>query len=142
MPARVRPGTGNATWVLMLAMALWLASTLGFMHRVVHAPGARALVATVAVAGVIATDPAATGPKTGAAAHAHVRVGWATLFGHQGGTDDCRLYDQLGGTCAIPSLPLVVLPIAMPMARFHYFLGEAVARWVTLFDARGPPLTR
>ena len=65
MPARVRPGTGNATWVLMLAMALWLASTLGFMHRVVHAPGARALVATVAVAGVIATDPAATGPVWG-----------------------------------------------------------------------------
>ena len=27
-------------------------------------------------------------------------------------------------------------------ASFHFFLGEALARWVALFNARGPPATR
>jgi hypothetical protein len=96
----------NTGLVIVLALALWLASTLGLMHRVVHGGAGHAA-------------PAACGLDA-----------------------DCRLYDQLAGGAAALSVPLVVLPIALPMARLHYFLGEALARWVTLFDARGPPVTR
>lgn len=119
--------------VLALALVLWIASTLGFMHRVVHAPGARPAVLNPVSTSSLADsfDP-----------HVHVRYGVAALFGHHGSEDDCRLYDQLAGGFATLSVPPVVLPIALPMARFHFFLGEAIARWVALFDARGPPATR
>jgi hypothetical protein len=52
------------------------------------------------------------------------------------------LYDQLSGGHALPGLPPLLLPISLPTASFHFFLGEALARWVALFDARGPPATR
>jgi hypothetical protein len=119
--------------VLALAMALWIASTLGFMHRVVHAPGVR-----TAVPSPVSAPSRADSPDP----HVHARVGVAALFGHHGSEDDCRLYDQLSGGFATLSVPSLVLPIALPMARFHFFLGEAIARWVALFDARGPPATR
>ena len=120
--------------LIALAVAVWLASTLGLMHGVVHIhmPGAPvpALAQTQA-------RPVALGAST---APAHERHGLLALFGVHADAD-CRLYDQLAGGAAALSVPLVVLPIALPMARFHYFLGEALARWVSLFDARGPPLT-
>ena len=36
----------------------------------------------------------------------------------------------------------LVLPLVLPTAAFHFFEGEVLARWVALFDARGPPLPR
>jgi hypothetical protein len=39
-------------------------------------------------------------------------------------------------------VPLVVLPVLLPIGHFRYLQGEAIARWVALFDARGPPSTR
>ncbi|MGJ7484396.1 hypothetical protein ACSFA2_04005 [Variovorax sp. LT2P21] len=126
----VRPAVYRTPLLIALAVALWLASTLGLMHRVVHLP---------------ATPAAAyqhTAPVVSAASsHGHDHRGLLALFGVHADAD-CRLYDQLAGGAAALSVPLVVLPIALPMARFHYFLGEALARWVSLFDARGPPLTR
>lgn len=137
-PARARPGAGGIAWVLALAVALWIASTLGFMHRVVHAPEVQPAAAlTAAASNASPSDAHAAG-----AAHGRAHGGVAALFGHRGGTDDCRLYDQLAGGFVVPSIAFVVLPIALPMARFHFFLGEAIARWVSLFDARGPPATR
>jgi hypothetical protein len=127
-----RASVGNAALVLALAMALWVASTLGFMHRVVHTPGSRAVASSVASSNSVAPMPAI----------ARVRSGVAALFGPHDKEDDCRLYDQLAGGFAMLSVPTLALPIAMPMARFHFFLGEAIARWVALFDARGPPVTR
>lgn len=127
-----RASVGNAALVLALAMALWVASTLGFLHRVVHAPGLRSTA--IAIASVDAVAPLA--------AHGRDRGGLAALFGPHDKEDDCRLYDQLAGGFAMLSVPPVVLPIALPMAQFHFFLGEAIARWVALFDARGPPVTR
>lgn len=119
--------------LIALAVSLWLASTLGLMHGVlhIHVPGAP--VSALAQAQPVALDAST--------AQAHARHGLLALFGVHADAD-CRLYDQLAGGAAAPSVPLVVLPIALPMARFHYFLGEALARWVSLFDARGPPLTR
>lgn len=120
----------NASLVIALAVALWLASTLGLMHRVLH-PGAGNAPASAAVA------------QAHGVGHAHKvgHGGLLALFGEHVDAD-CRLYDQAAGGAAALSIPLVVLPIVLPMARFHFFLGEAIARWVTLFDARGPPLTR
>lgn len=119
--------------LIALAVSLWLASTLGLMHGVlhIHVPGA-------SVPALAQAQPVALDASTAQASERH---GLLALFGVHADAD-CRLYDQLAGGAAAPSVPLVVLPIALPMARFHYFLGEALARWVSLFDARGPPLTR
>ena len=131
---RSRPAVYRTPLLIALAVALWLASTLGLMHRVVHLPGgspAAQLQQAAPVASVASV----------ASAQAHDHRGLLALFGVHADAD-CRLYDQLAGGAAALSVPLVVLPIALPMARFHYFLGEALARWISLFDARGPPLTR
>ncbi|MGJ7543414.1 hypothetical protein [Variovorax sp. LT1R16] len=126
----LRHSRGNASLLIALAVALWLASTLGLMHRVLH-PGASNAPASVAVA------------QAHGMGHVHKveQGGLLALFGEHVDAD-CRLYDQLAGGAAALSVPLVVLPIALPMARFHYFLGEALVRWVTFFDARGPPVNR
>jgi hypothetical protein len=39
-------------------------------------------------------------------------------------------------------VPTLALPVLLPSATFAYLQGEAIARWVALFDARGPPSTR
>ena len=120
----------RAPLLIAVAVAVWLASTLGLMHRVLHLPTATAVVHRHVPPAASAASP-----------QGHDHRGLLALFGVHADAD-CRLYDQLAGGAAALSVPLVVLPIALPMARFHYFLGEALARWVSLFDARGPPLTR
>lgn len=129
-----RTAVYRAPLLIALAVSLWLASTLGLMHRVVHQPTMPAM-AHLHDAPVLSVAPS---PSID---HGHDHGGLLALFGVHADAD-CRLYDQLAGGAAALSVPLVVLPIALPMARFHYFLGEALARWVSLFDARGPPLTR
>jgi hypothetical protein len=129
--SRRRSRACGTAFVVLLAMALWLASTLGLVHRVVHAPTgwSPAGGAVVVVVGKASGALEAAGPTA--------------LFGdHQGGSGDCRLYDQLAAGAAAPSVPFVMLPVVLPTARFHYFLGEALLRWVVLFDARGPPANR
>ncbi len=123
--------------VCALALAVWFASTLAFVHRSLHLHQYAASVSAVsAVSASSAVDVSAV-----SAPHKSHGSGLEALFGSH--TDaDCRLYDQLANGSAAPSVPLLVLPIAMPMAQFHYFLGEAIARWVVLFDARGPPASR
>lgn len=121
-------------------MAVWFASTLGLMHRVLHSPTNWNPAATTSVVGAV--EPARVSVSIAAkASGSRAATGLLALFGAHG-SDDCRLYDQLAAGAAALSVPFVVLPIALPMARFHYFLGEALLRWVVLFDARGPPATR
>jgi len=108
----------------VLAVALWFAGTLGLMHRSLHVPGL--------------PDAAAQAPQI---VHKHAGHHLASLFGDH--TDaECRLYDQLAHGSAAPGVPLVVLPMLLPSATFAFLQGEALARWVALFDARGPPSTR
>lgn len=121
-----------------LLFAVWLASTLGLVHATLHVPGdhARALAevrATLAVAAV---------PQAQARDAAPPRHGWINaLFGDR--TDaQCRLYDQLAHGASAPGVPLVVLPMLLPAATFAFLEGEAIARWVSLFEARGPPSIR
>ncbi|MET0311546.1 MAG: hypothetical protein ABW051_05805 [Burkholderiaceae bacterium] len=112
-----------------LLFAFLAMQTLGFMHRVEHGP-AHGLGAAVAA---VAHE----------AAHAHSddhgHAGPGLFSSHDDGSPSCQVYDQLShadfvapaGACALPSVP--------PSFRILFFQGEAVARWATLFDARGPP---
>lgn len=114
--------------IVALAFALWIAGTLGVMHRSLHVPGLAKVAAVVQAV-------------TPGAAHKHADHGLGSLFGQH--TDaECRLYDQLEHGSSAPGVPLVVLPILLPSATFAYLQGEAIARWIALFDARGPPSTR
>ncbi|RYF78475.1 MAG: hypothetical protein EOO29_19515 [Comamonadaceae bacterium] len=125
-------------------LALCFSGTLGQMHRVVHAPGLAALQAT-AQASSATPDQAGNAMLAHSHAHAHDDAshahghGWLNaLFGAH--TDaECRLYDQLSGDPALQGLPLVVLPLQLPTAQLLMRAGDFIARWVALFDARGPP---
>ncbi|MDM0011786.1 hypothetical protein QTH87_04975 [Variovorax sp. J22P168] len=114
----------------VLAFALWMATTLGMVHRVLHV-GAPATAAGGATVGALHADKPA-------AAHAH---GIAALFGDHTEAE-CRLYDQLSHGSAAPCVPPVLMPVLLPAASFVWLEGEVFARWIALFDARGPPSTR
>jgi len=112
----------HTSLVIALALALWFASTLGLVHRTMHSSGA--------------APPSAGQVVDGISSH-----GFAALFGHHSDAE-CRLYDQLSHGSSVPCVPLVVLPLLLPAATFAYLEGEAMARWVLLLRARGPPFTR
>jgi hypothetical protein len=116
---------------IALVIALWFAGTLGLIHRSLHVTGLAQ-----------ATAAAQVGHHDDSGGHAsHVSHGIASLFGDH--TDaECRLYDQLSHGSGALGVPMVVLPVLLPSATFAYLQGEAIARWVALFDARGPPPTR
>jgi hypothetical protein len=118
---------------LALVVALWFAGTLGLMHSTLHVPG-------LAHAHALADARAQAVHADGAHEHAVAR-GIAGLFsGHSDA--ECRLYDQLSHGSGALGVPTLVLPVLLPSATFAYLQGEAIARWVALFDARGPPSTR
>jgi hypothetical protein len=128
LTARRSPSRSARAILFALAFALWIAGTLGVMHRSLHVPG-------------LTEAAAATGITAQAQGDVHKHHGLGSLFGEH--TDaECRLYDQLGDGSATPNVPLVVLPILLPAATFAWLQGEAIARWVALFDARGPPSSR
>ena len=120
-----RPAQARAL-LCVLAFALWFATTLGLVHRTIHGH-AGSHAPTVAVVEEGEAD--------------HVAHGLSALFGTH--TDaECRLYDQLSHGPAALGVPAVVLPAMLPAAVFLYLEGEVLARWVALFDARGPPSAR
>ncbi|MFT4265819.1 MAG: hypothetical protein QM586_01140 [Xenophilus sp.] len=123
-----RPACAGA-WAWLLALTLVLASSLGQIHRVLHDHPAHA---------------AAAGQAAGTPAQADKEVhGLLALFaGHHDGDLQCRLYDQAAHGSALPSVAAVLLPVVLPTAVFDFMQGEALARWVLLFDARGPPAAR
>jgi hypothetical protein len=115
----------SRTLLCALAFALWAATTLGLLHRTLHgSPPA-------AVAAVHAAHAAQVADSHGLTA----------LFGVHTETE-CRLYDQLSHGAAAPCVPPVFLPVLLPAASFVWLEGEVFARWIALFDARGPPSTR
>lgn len=109
-----------------LALALWLATTLGLVHRTLHGP--------------VAAHATAASLEHGKADHGGHGL-FALFDGHQSDAD-CRLYDQLSHGPAALGVPALALPVLLPAAIFLHLEGEAIARWVALFDARGPPATR
>jgi hypothetical protein len=121
--------------LLTLMVAVWLAATLGLVHRTVHLPAAPQ-------ASAVERSSVALAGSDIAPVHKRHPAGWlAALFGEHGDAQ-CRLYDQLAHGAAAPGVPMMVLPLALPVATFHYLAGQALARWVALFDARGPPSSR
>lgn len=112
-----------------LLLAVLATQTLGVMHAVVHGP---------ALDGQRSAAPGAD--PVDHAAHAHSAL--EDLFTGHGDDIDCQLYDQLSHGNGPPQVAVVVLPVLVPTFWFQYFQGEAVARWATLFDARGPPSIR
>lgn len=116
-----------------LWFALWFATTLGLVHGVMHGGVAAAGTPVTVMHGAHAH---------GADGHGHGHGhGLAALFGDHSDAE-CRLYDQLSHGPAVLGVPLVLLPVALPAATFAWLEGEAIARWIALFDARGPPSTR
>jgi len=123
-------------------LALLLASTLGLVHGLVHAPGLQRVEAPQAhqaSSGIAhADDPVAEGEHAGSPP-SH---GWLLkLFGHHDG-EQCRLYDQLSGSCALPGVPLVAVAVALPTAIFLYSLGQPPVLPFAPFEARAPPSNR
>ncbi|RYZ05678.1 MAG: hypothetical protein EOO24_12230 [Comamonadaceae bacterium] len=127
-------GTRQAALLVALMVALWVAGTLGLVHRSVHGVGAPP--AAVAAQQAVASSDAAQG-------HKHRHGSWVlALFGQHHDDADCRLYDQLSHGPAALAVPMIVLPLVLPVAVFDHLEGQALARWVALFDARGPPSSR
>ncbi len=125
---------------LLLACALLLSQTLGFMHGVVHGP-IRGSYTTATAAGSIVQIAL---PALQSASEAGEPSGnWVdNLFSSHHGDNDCRLFDQASHGSAAPQLAALALPVLLPPIAVAIFQGEALARWAALFDARGPPLTR
>lgn len=120
----------------VLALGVWIAGTLGFVHSSLHSPLHGRTAQTVAALPGASMDGGAAVSAKASGEH-----GLLALFGVHG-DNDCRLYDQLSHGPAAVCVPAVVLPIVLPMATFAWLEGESLARWVALFDARGPPSTR
>ncbi|MDP9900048.1 hypothetical protein [Variovorax ginsengisoli] len=133
VPARRR----SPALFVVLALAVWLAATLGLMHQTMHVPGLKAAAAAARGGAPVTASPSGDASHPAPAAH-----GVLALFGGHHSEADCRLYDQLAHGSAMPSVPFVALPVFLPAATFAWFEGEVLARWVALFDARGPPFSR
>lgn len=109
--------------VMGLALALLLPQILGLLHGVTHE---RAHPVTHVHAG-----------------HSQVRaLSLVSLFAfHDDGSPDCRLYDQASHDGLATTVAALCLPLHTPSTGVALFAGDALARWVAQFDARGPPLT-
>lgn len=130
-----------------LALVLMLASALGLAHRTLHLGAGGGHVLTIAGGeGHPLADTAKRAGQAASAAAARVHTlhaGLAALFDdHEDGSALCLLFDQLQHDGATPSVALVVLPALPPAAVMAFMQGEALRRWVLLFDARGPPAAR
>lgn len=145
MPPRPLRLPTSPALAVALALALVLASALGLMHRTLHAHagGGHAVEAVEAdgpAHGHTADAPA--GASSAHAAHA-AHHGLAALFDdHEDGSALCLIMDQLQHDAATTTVLLPILPGLPPTPVLAFMQGEALRRWVALFDARGPPVTR
>lgn len=117
----------------LTVFALIAAQVLGLMHGVIHSPH-----------GVIHGPHSVIHGPQGVQADAGERgQGWvAQLFAGHDEDSTCRLFDQLGHGDAAPAVPAIELPLVPAAFLLLFFQGEVLARWVALFDARGPPSVR
>ena len=125
---RMRPIHHNLLrrlWLFGFVLSMLLSQTLGQLHSVKH--GYKHDDSVVA----------AHSPQDSHQEHGFLDQ----LFSQHSGDADCRLYDQLADSHALPFALPVTLPIVLPSFSVASFAGDALARWAALFDARGPPLT-
>lgn len=131
---------GLVGWLLL---ALLWAPTLGLLHRHVHVVhGTGPATAEVAQAGHgYVASPVDASPQI-RAAPLEATLPWISgLFAGHGEAAECLLYDQCNVADTLVCAPLL-LPAALPVFLLHLFQGEAHARWVALYNARGPPPVR
>lgn len=134
-PPRWRAAALLCAWC---ALCILFAQTLGLAHGIAHGP----------VHGDVGTQAAQT--VAAQAEQSHHALGNAqgapdaleTLFAQHEDAEDCRLFDALGQQPGAAMAGPVHPPTAPPcMQRLRRLEGAFVARWATLFDARGPPLS-
>lgn len=136
-----RPGAEPPRWRAAALLCAWcalcilFAQTLGLAHGIAHGP----------VHGDVGTQAAQAVAAHPGHAYGNAQVAPAvleTLFAQHEDAEDCRLFDALGqqpgAAMAGPVHPPAVPPC---MQRLRRLEGAFVARWATLFDARGPPLS-
>jgi hypothetical protein len=115
--------------VLLMALALLWAQSLGLLHGLVH---------THLPQGVEAHGDHQVEDDH----HTDATTFFERLFSGHASDSDCRLYDQLSGADAAPAFAAPVLPLSLTPFVFSLLPGLVVARWHALFQARGPPHLR
>lgn len=125
----------------LLVGLLVLASMLGVLHAVAHPP--EPLVQAIRLSADRAAFASAS-DKVGAAPAAAAQgtaASWLSrLFDHKANDRDCLIFDQLCHGPAAPAMALLALSFSLPVATALVTLqGAVIARWLALFDARGPP---
>ncbi|MBA2673029.1 hypothetical protein [Ramlibacter sp.] len=120
LPSRARA----LAWLLVCALVL--AQALALMHGISH--------------GLRHAERAAATHPAGAVQSVAVPSGWvdALFSAHSDDSSTCKLFDSLSHT-APPSCAVLAVPMGIPPYLLPLLAGEALARWVALFDARGPP---
>ena len=139
-PGGARCRAARFVWVVAVyfSLALLAAQTLGLLHGIVHSPTA----ATAAAAYELSAQP----PKSAADDRTTPGSSSASfltrLFSGHLVDADCRAYDQLSHFDAAPGCLALVLPLALTPFLLSTLTGLATARWLALFQARGPPSPR
>lgn len=104
-----------------MLFALVAAQTLGLVHRVSHG-------------------------QAGAGGADHVSSasgGWSASFNDDhADAPSCQVFDQASQALLSFDAPVAALALFALNHYIQWSLGEAVARWVALFEARGPPAFR
>ena len=125
-------------WLIGFVLSMFLSQMLGHVHAVKHGFHQAATVATVHAGHRHDHEH----EHEHSHSHSHAGVDFlALLFSSHSSDADCRLYDQLADSHAVPMFWATPLPIVLPSVAVASFAGDALARWAALFDARGPPLT-
>jgi hypothetical protein len=128
-----------------LALIIAAGALLGMLHAIAHPPEAPLEQITPISSGIgvgagLAPPAWASGVPAGTADPALARSWLERLFDHKAGDRDCRIFDKLCHGPAAPAAAMLSLSFAAPVAALLLAQqGDFVARWTTLFDARGPP---
>lgn len=117
--------------LLGLAIVFCVANAFGLMHGVLHASPNAATYNSL-IRSTTTIDRADT------VSISEFEALWAK---HPAKGSKCLLYDGLAENTALPSIPILVFALALPIAVPQFFRKNLVVRWVALFHARGPPLS-
>ncbi|RQO79926.1 hypothetical protein [Acidovorax sp. FJL06] len=130
---RRHDGSARRWLTAFVLLCVLCTQALGLVHGIVHASHAGTVRS--APPGQVALEDArgvGVAPAPG---------GLGALFASHDDSSECRLFDALGHQHG-PALCAPALSYAQtPCIHLHRRLaGACVARWATLFDARGPPV--
>jgi hypothetical protein len=129
-PARL--GRGGRVGVMLAVLALLLAQSLGLAHRVWHDPGhAHRLIA--------AAGTPQWNLKAGPDCPEHAHHDGGPFHGHEEGSAECRLLDQLAHADALLAGAAATSVALLPAAPAGLVPGSAEGRHLAAYQARAPP---